>query len=181
MIKRRWTLNDEERLIKLLQMNVKPDEIAMTLARTPHAITCKINELKEQGITPKKIELEKKVIVDGLGKIKQVVSSEPVVIVKEKKKRSQLIKPKVEIQRLGKIKQVVSSEPVVIVKEKKKRSQLISPKVEIQVSPAPIPSKLTFNLFGEKFKIESCKVQEFFASINSLGQILNKEIEIKFK
>jgi len=147
MIKRRWTLNDEERLIKLLQMNVKPDEIAMTLARTPHAITCKINELKEQGITPKKIELEKKVIVDGLGKIKQVVSSEPVVIVKEKKKRS----------------------------------QLISPKVEIQVSPAPIPSKLTFNLFGEKFKIESCKVQEFFASINSLGQILNKEIEIKFK
>jgi len=147
MIKRRWTLNDEERLIKLLQMNVKPDEIAMTLARTPHAITCKINELKEQGITPKKIELEKKVIVDGLGKIKQVVSSEPVVIVKEKKKRSQLIKPK----------------------------------VEIQTSPAPIPSKLTFNLFGEKFKIESCKVQEFFASINSLGQILNKEIEIKFK
>jgi len=140
MIKRRWTNNDEERLIKLLQMKVKQREIAKTLARTPAAIQNKINELKEQSVTPIKSDVRRTVIISEMGKPISVLTPEKVVVIKKKKNT-----------------------------------------VVMNTSPAPIPSKLNFSLFGEKFKVDSNKVTEFFHSLNSLGQILNKEIEIKFK
>jgi len=138
MIKRRWTLNDEERIINLLQMNISCKEIAKTLGRTPAAIQCKINELKDQGITPKSKTIVKTSVIDDLGKTKTVLKTEVEPIIKKK-----ITQPKNEVKEI-------------------------------------FSSKLTFNLFGENFKIESNKTEELFNSLSSLGQILNKKIEIKF-
>jgi len=79
MIKRRWTTNDEARLIKLLEMNVKKHEIAKALARTYNAVTNKINELKDAGITPKHSSLEKKVVLDNLGRERKVISTPELI------------------------------------------------------------------------------------------------------
>ncbi len=154
MIKRRWTNDDEERLIKLLQMKVKQSEIAKALARTPAAIQNKINELKEQSVTPIKSDVRRTVIISEMGKPISVLTPEKVVVIKKEK-----------------LKKVTKSTETY---EKELAEKFIE-------TAEMSSTYLTFNLFGEKQKIEKRKMFDFVRALTNMSNILNKEIEIKFK